>query len=98
MYYGIFHSYCTKYYTMAVPGNFFDTHTMPAINSLDSFQSEVMECGWFSRHVHVIPRFEVFTAVNTKMVVLWVVVTCSLVNVYQNLRVHCFLHHQSDYS
>jgi hypothetical protein len=38
--------------------------------------------------------FEVLTAVNTKMAVFWVVVPCSLVEVYQRLRGPCCLHHQ----
>jgi hypothetical protein len=38
--------------------------------------------------------FEVLTAVSTKMVVFWVVATCSLVEVYQRFRGPCCLHNQ----
>jgi hypothetical protein len=38
--------------------------------------------------------YEVLTAVSTKMAVLWVVATCSLVEVYQRFRGPCCLHHQ----
>jgi hypothetical protein len=39
-------------------------------------------------------RFEVLTAVSTKMAVFWVVAPCSLVEVYQHFRGPCCLHHQ----
>jgi hypothetical protein len=37
-------------------------------------------------------------AVSTKMAVFWVVVPCSLVEVYQCFRGPCCLHHQGDES
>jgi hypothetical protein len=43
-------------------------------------------------------RFEVLTAVSTKMAVFWVVAPCSLVEVYQRFRRPCCLHHQGDES
>jgi hypothetical protein len=42
--------------------------------------------------------FEVLTAVSMKMAVFWVVVTCSLEEVYQRFRGPCCLHHQDDES
>jgi hypothetical protein len=41
-------------------------------------------------------RFEVLTVANMKMAVFWVVVPCSLVDVYRRLRGTCCLHHQGD--
>jgi hypothetical protein len=38
--------------------------------------------------------FEVQTAIGTKMAVFWVVVPCSLVEIYQRFRGSCCLHHQ----
>jgi hypothetical protein len=38
--------------------------------------------------------FEVLMAVSTKMAVFWVVVPCSLVEVYQRFIGPCCLHHQ----
>jgi hypothetical protein len=38
--------------------------------------------------------FEVLKAVNTKMAVFWVIVPCSLVEVYQRFRCPCCLYHQ----
>jgi hypothetical protein len=38
--------------------------------------------------------FEVLTAVSTKMAVFWVVVTCSVIEVYQRFRGPCCLHYQ----
>jgi hypothetical protein len=40
--------------------------------------------------------FEVITTVSTKMAVSWVVVQCSLVEVYRRFRGPCCLHHQGD--
>jgi hypothetical protein len=40
--------------------------------------------------------FEVLTAVSTKMAVFWVVMLCSLVEVYQCFGGPCCLHHQGD--
>jgi hypothetical protein len=42
--------------------------------------------------------FEVLTAVSMKMAVFWVVMLCSLVEVYQRFRRTCCLHHQGDES
>jgi hypothetical protein len=36
-------------------------------------------------------RFEVLTAVSTRMAVFWVVAPCSLVEVYQRFRGPCYL-------
>jgi hypothetical protein len=36
--------------------------------------------------------FEVLTAVGTKMAVFWVIVPCSMVEVYQRFRGPCCLH------
>jgi hypothetical protein len=41
-------------------------------------------------------RFEVLTAVSTKMTVFWAAAPCSLVEVYQRFRGPCCLHHQGD--
>jgi hypothetical protein len=41
-------------------------------------------------------RFEVLTAVSTKMAVFWVVTQCCLVEVYQRFRGDCCLHRQGD--
>jgi hypothetical protein len=41
-------------------------------------------------------RFEVLTAVNMKMAVLWAIVPCSLVDVYRHFRGAYCLHHQGD--
>jgi hypothetical protein len=38
--------------------------------------------------------FEVLAAVSTKMAVFWVVVPCSLVEVYRRFGGPCCLHHQ----
>jgi hypothetical protein len=46
--------------------------------------------------VIILVGFEVLTAVSTKMAVFWVVVPCSLVEVYQRFRGPCCLHHQGD--
>jgi hypothetical protein len=43
--------------------------------------------------IHLV-EFEVLTAVSTKMAVFWVLVTCSLVEVYQRFKGPCCLHHQ----
>jgi hypothetical protein len=40
-------------------------------------------------------RFEVLTAVSTKMAVFWVVAPCSLVEIYHRFRGPCCVHHQS---
>jgi hypothetical protein len=40
--------------------------------------------------------FEVLTAASMKMVVFWVVMLCSLVEVYQCFRGTCYLHHQGN--
>jgi hypothetical protein len=40
--------------------------------------------------------FEVLTVSSMKMAVFWVVVPCSLVEVYQRFRGPCCLHHQDD--
>jgi hypothetical protein len=40
--------------------------------------------------------FEVLTAVNMKMTVFWVVVPCSLVEVYRRFRGACYVHHHPD--
>jgi hypothetical protein len=45
---------------------------------------------------HIYNRSEVLTAVSAKMVVFWVVVPCSLVEVYQHFRGPCCPHHQGD--
>jgi hypothetical protein len=42
--------------------------------------------------------FEVLMAVSMKMAVFWVVVLCSLVEVYRRFRGTCRLHHQGDSS
>jgi hypothetical protein len=39
----------------------------------------------------LLSRFEVLTAVSTKMAVFWVVAPCSLVEVYQRFRGPCCL-------
>jgi hypothetical protein len=39
--------------------------------------------------------FEVLTVVSMKMAVFWVIVPCSLVEVYQCFRGPCCLHYQS---
>jgi hypothetical protein len=39
-------------------------------------------------------RFQVLTAASMKMAVLWVVVPCTLVEVYRRFRGTCCLHHQ----
>jgi hypothetical protein len=40
---------------------------------------------------------EVLTAVRMKRAVLWVVVPCSLVEVYQRFEGSCCLHHQGNH-
>jgi hypothetical protein len=42
----------------------------------------------------MLARFEVLLAVSMKMAVFWVVVPCSLVEVYQYFRGAYCLHHQ----
>jgi hypothetical protein len=46
------------------------------------------------QHRHV--RFQVITAASMKMAVFWVVVPCSLLEVYQRFRSACCLHHRPD--
>jgi hypothetical protein len=41
-------------------------------------------------------RFQVLTAASKKMAVFWVVVPCSLVEVYRRFRGACCLHRQGD--
>jgi hypothetical protein len=41
-------------------------------------------------------RFQVLTAVGTKMAVFWVVAPCSLIEIYQHFRGPCCLQHQGD--
>jgi hypothetical protein len=41
-------------------------------------------------------RFEVLTAVSTKIAVFWVVALCSLVEVYQRFKGPCWLHHHGN--
>jgi hypothetical protein len=48
-------------------------------------------------YIRALVRFEVLTAVSTKMAVFWVVAPCSLVEVYQRFRGPCCLHHQGDH-
>jgi hypothetical protein len=52
----------------------------------------------FEGHTVTPIGFEILTAVSTKMAFFWVVVPCSLVEVYQRFRGPCCLHHQSDRS
>jgi hypothetical protein len=40
--------------------------------------------------------FEVHTAASKKIAVFWVVVPCSLIEVYRRLRRTCCLHHQGN--
>jgi hypothetical protein len=40
--------------------------------------------------------FEVLMAATMRMAVIWVVVLCSLVEVYHYFRGTCYLHHQGD--
>jgi hypothetical protein len=47
-------------------------------------------------HIGYYLEFEVLTAVSTQMAVFWVVVPCSLVDVYRRFRDTCCLHHQGD--
>jgi hypothetical protein len=51
--------------------------------------------GQCSTNISIV-RFEVLTAVSTKMAVFWVVAQCCLVEVYRRLRGPFCLHHQGD--
>jgi hypothetical protein len=42
-------------------------------------------------------RFQVFTAASMKMAVFWIVVPCSLVEVYQCFRGACYFHHHGNH-
>jgi hypothetical protein len=48
------------------------------------------------KNILEVVEFEVLTAVSTKMAVFWLVVSCSLVEVYQRFRGPCCIHHQGD--
>jgi hypothetical protein len=41
-------------------------------------------------------KFQVLTAASMKMVLFWVIMPCSLVEVFRRFRGACCLHHQGD--
>jgi hypothetical protein len=62
------------------------------------FFSALLQMKWERRKTHgitgercIFVGFEVLTAVSTKMAVFWVVVPCSLVEVYQRFRGPCYV-------
>jgi hypothetical protein len=57
-------------------------------------RNKSLEMMWNSS---IFVRFEVLTAVSTKMAVFWVVAPCSLVEVYLRFRGPCCLHHYGYY-
>jgi hypothetical protein len=61
-------------------------------------KSNISICGskTFEKYQGSRVRFEVLTAVSTKMDIFWVVAPCKLVDVYQRFRGPCCLHHQGD--
>jgi hypothetical protein len=64
----------------------------------DTCTRKVTDCshcsGFLANNSKSTVRFQVLMAVSMKMAVFWVVVPCSLVEVYQCFTGACCLHHQ----